>query len=159
MLQFKDIKTGNQELYFKSINNFGKYVPNNENYKIENEFKFDVLNDGELNYAEPKIYADVSNPITLEYLNKEIKNASYTDVTEELTYDGSLLRKSSVNLNDIAGTLIFNITIINNYDQEFVATISLKIPLEDDFTGETIYDGKLIKVIEDNTSYKFFRVK
>jgi hypothetical protein len=55
--------------------------------------------------------------------------------------------------------LIFNITIINNYDQEFVATISLKIPLEDDFTGETIYDGKLIKVIEDNTSYKFFRIK
>ena len=158
-VQFKDIKSGKQELYFKSINNFGKYVPNNENYKIDNEFKFDVLNDGELNYAEPKIYADVSNPITLEYLNKEVKNASYTDITEELTYDGSLLRKSSVNLNDIEGTLIFNITIINNYDQEFVATISLKIPLEDDFTGETIYDGKLIKVIEDNTSYKFFRIK
>ena len=112
-VQFKDIKSGKQELYFKSINNFGKYVPNNENYKIDNEFKFDVLNDGELNYAEPKIYADVSNPITLEYLNKEVKNASYTDVTEELTYDGSLLRKSSVNLNDIEGTLIFNITIIN----------------------------------------------
>ena len=25
----------NKELYFKSINNFGKYVPNNENYKIQ----------------------------------------------------------------------------------------------------------------------------
>ena len=158
-VQFKDLKTGKPALYFKSINNFAKYVPNSSDYKIEKEFNYEVLNDGELDYATPKVYADVSNPITLEYLNTDIKNASYTDVTEELTYDGSLLRKSSVNLNDIACTLIFNITIINNYNQEFVSTVSLKIPLEDDFTGNSIYDGKIVKTIEDNTTYRFFRTK
>ena len=81
-----------------------------------------------------------------------------TDITNPLTYDGSLLKKGGILLSKIACTLSFRVTIINNYDQKFVATVYVDIPIEDKFNNTNIYDGKVIKNIENTNIVKFVRV-
>ena len=55
--------------------------------------------------------------------------------------------------------LSFKVTITNNYNQEFVATVYIDIPLEDKASDTTIYDGKVIKEIKNTNLVKFVRGK
>ena len=55
--------------------------------------------------------------------------------------------------------IIINITIINNYNQKFVASVYIDIPLEDTTTGDNIYKGKFVKKIENTNFVKFFRLE
>ena len=156
-VKFNDLKKGNPGLYYKNVYDFGKFVINDEN-KIEDKLKYEVVLDGELDYSKPQIYADAVNPITLSYVNKNIlENKILSDISSDVRYDGTLLRKSGVILGDLACNLSFKLTIINNYNQEYVANIYLDIPLENTNVGATLYDGKMEKTIAGVT--KFFRIK
>jgi hypothetical protein len=53
----------------------------------------------------------------------------------------------------------FNINIINNYDQKFVANVYIDIPLEDTTTGDNIYKGKFVKKLENTNLIRFFRLE
>ena len=118
------------------------------------------MNDGDVDYSKPQIYADASNPISLEYINSDIKkNQILSDISSDVTYDGSLLRRGSVVISDISSHISFNINIVNNYNQKFVANVYIDIPLEDTVTGDTIYNGKFVKKIESENYIKFFRIK
>lgn len=187
-VRFGETKAGQPSLYYKDVNKFTKSVFsdidfNNPNVQITNgedanqestseerinnirdtkitdKLEFKVLNDGDIDYSKPQIYADCSNPITLEYVNENIKeNQILSDITSDLTYNGQILRKSAVILSDIQSNISFNLIIINNYDQKFMATVFIEIPLQDTVTGETIYDGKMVKILEKPNMIKFFRV-
>ena len=187
-VRFGETKAGQSSLYYKDINKFSKSVFsdidfNNQNVQITNtegtvqektledrlneirdnritdKLEFKVLNDGDIDYSKPQIYADCSNPITLEYVNENIKeNHILSDISSDLTYNGQILKKSAVILSDIQSSVSFNIIIINNYDQKFIANVYIEIPLQDTVTGESIYDGKMVKVIEKQNIVKFFRV-
>ena len=131
-----------------------------DNSKATEKIEYSILNDGDLDYSKPQLYADCSNPITLEYLNSKIKeNEIISDINNDVVFDGNILRKSGVVLGDIACTLSFNITIINYYNQKYVATVYLDIPLEDTTTGDNIYKGKFVKKIENTNFVKFFRLE
>lgn len=131
-----------------------------ENSKITDKIEFNILNDGDLDYSKPQLYTDCSNPITLEYVNSKIKeNEIISDINSDIVFDGNLLRKSGVVLSDIACTLSFNITLINYYNQKYVATVYLEIPLEDTTTGDNIYKGKFVKKIENVSLTRFFRLE
>ena len=92
--------------------------------------------------------------------NDNIKeNQIISDIKNEIIYDGNLLRRSGVVLNEIACTLSFNITLINYYDQKFVANVYVDIPLEDTNTGDNIYKGKFVKTLENTNLTKFFRLE
>ena len=178
---------GEASLYYKNINDFGKSIystlenkltneerseqqgDNPENQatqidydkdKIKDKLTYTILNSGDIDYTKPQIYTDCTNPITLEYVNNKIKeNHIISDITTDVTYDGNLLRKSGVILNQIQNSVSFKITIKNYYDQEFVSNVYIDIPLEDTVTGDTIYNGKIIKKIEKDNITKFFRIK
>lgn len=128
--------------------------------KITNILDFSILNDGDVDYSKPQLYADCSTPITLEYVNNKIKeNDIISDINNEVVFDGNVLRRGNIVLSDIACTVSFNINIINNYDQKFVANVYIDIPLEDTTTGDNIYKGKFVKKLENTNLIRFFRLE
>ena len=182
-VKFSGPEIGFPNLYDKDINDFGKSLYTTTEAKLTNEdtseekslktrifektdenkisdkLTFEVLNDGELDYSKPETYTDCSHPITLEYVNNIKENHIISDINSDITYNGTLLRKSGVILSEIKTSLSFRITLINNYDQEFIANVYLEIPFEDTITGETIYDGSFTKKIEGKNTFKFLRIK
>ena len=131
-IKFGDVQEGKPKLYFKNINDFGKSIikvdedseSKTNTQSIDSKLDYTIVNDGEIDYSKPQIYADCSNPITLEYINEDIKkNQIISDITQNLTYDGNLLRKSGIILSTISNYVSFNIHIKNQYDQEFIANV------------------------------------
>ena len=157
-VRFSGLEKGEACISFENAQNFGRFSNIEENV-IEEKLEYEVLNDGDIDYSKPQIYADCSNPILLEYANKNIKeNYVLSDLNQEIKYNGELLRKAGIFLDSIKCNLAFDITIINNYNQKFVANVYLDIPLEDTQTGDTIYNGKIVKKIENTNQIRFFRV-
>ena len=158
-VKFSNLENGTPSLAFENIQNFGKFSNIEENI-IKDKIEYKILNDGDLDYSKPQMYADCSNPILLEYANKNIKEDEIiSDIDTDLIFNGELLRRTGVFLDSIKCTVSFNITIINNYDQKFVANVYIDIPLEDTQTGESIYSGKQVKKIQTPNYVKFFRVE
>ena len=158
-IRYANLESGNASLLFKNVADFGKMTYSEDNV-IQDKLEYKVLNDGDMDYSKPQIYADASNPIILEYANRNIKeNSILSDISTDLIFDGTLLRKTGVILSTVKCTLSFDITIVNYYNQEFVANVYIDIPLEDTDTGKTIYDGKFVKKLENTNLIKFFRVK
>ena len=158
-VKFNDLETGTPKLYYKNVNDFAKLDINEDN-EIKDSMEFNIVNSGDADYTTPVIYSNCQNPITLEYVNSEMKeDTTISDISEPLTYDGTLLKKSGISLNSIKCNLSFRVTIVNNYNQKFVATVYIDIPLEDSFTNESIYDGKIIKNMENTNIVKFIRVE
>ena len=158
-VKFNGLETGNPKLYYKNVNDFAKLDINEEN-EIKDSKEFNIVNSGDADYTKPVLYSNCQNPITLEYVNSEMKeNTTISDISQPLTYDGSLLQKSGISLNSIKCNLSFRVTIVNNYNQKFVATLYIDIPLEDSFTNESIYNGSIVKNMENSNIVKFIRVE
>ena len=112
-IRYANLESGNASLSFKNVADFGKMTYSDDNV-IQDKLEYKVLNDGDMDYSKPQIYADASNPIILEYANKNIKeNSILSDISTDLTFDGTLLRKTGVILSTIKCTLSFDITIVN----------------------------------------------
>lgn len=144
---------GEPKLYFKGFNQFAKsdFVVENE---ITDPFDFTITSEDEANLDTPTLYNNSANPITLSYVNQNIKSDyTITDTSIPITYDGSLLKKCNVSLQSIACTLSFDIYITNNLAEEFKSTVFINIPLET--PEKTIYDGKF-NVTQD-TNFVFYR--
>ena len=97
---------GDPKLYFKSINDFAKSEFNEKNL-IENELNFKVTSEDEVDLTEPILYNNCANPITLSYINQNIKS-DYTmiDTENPITYNGKLLKRCGVSISSI-NTSIF----------------------------------------------------
>ena len=158
-VKFNNIQSGTPALYYKNVNDFAK-LTNSEENKIGDSLEFNIINSGEADYSTPVIYSNCQNPITLEYVNTGMKeNTIISDISTPLTYDGSLLRKSGILISQMECTLSFRITIINNYNQKYVATVYIDIPLKDSLNNTSIYDGKIIRNLENTNLVKFVRVE
>ena len=146
-------KLGEPKLYFKSINDFAKSNINEDNI-ISDSFEFNISSSDEANLSTPTLYNNLANPLTFSYVNSNIKSDyTITDVSSPITYDGSLLQKCNVNLEDIACTVSFDVYITNNLDQNFKTTVSVNIPLSCE--NKTIFDGSL--TVKQDTNYIFYR--
>ncbi len=153
-VQFSNIpKLGTPRLYFKSIHDFAKSTVTEEN-QITNSFEFTVSSADEADLSTPTLYNNLANPLTFSYVNSNIKSDyTITDVSSPITYDGSLLQKCNISLEDIACTVSFDIYITNNLDEEFKTTVSIDIPLSSE--DMSIFDGNLTK--KQTTNYTFYR--
>lgn len=147
--------SGTPNLYFKGLNQFAK-SEFDENNLIESNLDFEISSENEIDFTKPILFNNLANPITLTYINSNIKtDYTITDTSTPLTYDSSLLKRCNVLLNDISCKLSFDIYITNNLDQEFKSSVFITIPTED---GEkTIYDGAITK--KEKTNYTFYRYK
>ena len=140
-------------MYFKSLNNFAKSDIIEENL-ISDSFEFNVSSSDEADLNTPTLYNNLANPLTFSYVNTNIKpDYTITDVSSPITYDGSLLKKCNINLEDINSTISFDINITNNLDQNFRTNVSINIPLSS--ADKSIYDGNL--TLKNDTTYNFYR--
>ncbi len=146
---------GEPKLYFKGLHQFAKSDVVEEN-EIKDHLDFTITSEDETNLDTPTLYNNLANPITLSYVNQNIKSDyTITDTSTPITYDGSLFKRCNILLNTITCQLSFDIYITNNLEEEFKSTIFIDIPLE---TAEkSIYDGT-IKVTQD-TNFPFYRYK
>lgn len=146
---------GTPYLNYKNINNFGKYT----NIENTTNLDFKIIDyNNEINYEEPGLYNSLQNPITLGYVNKNIKT-KYPIINNNdiLSFDGSLLSRSKVSLDDIYTNISFDINIVNNLNQEFICSISIPVLLEDE--NSNIYTGNISKTFEFDNEYTFYRIK
>lgn len=145
--------TGNNALYYKNIQYFGKDI-SELTQKIENNFDFIISSEDNIDFNTPTLFNNTANPITLCYVNSNIKN-NYTlsDDIPNISYDGSLLKRCGITLNSISCKLSFLVTIENNLDEIYTCPIEFNIPLSTEST--TIYDGNLI--LTQETDFKFVK--
>ena len=148
-------KSGTPNLYFKSINNFSKGEIIDTNL-INDKFEFEITSNDEADLSTPVLYNNLANPITLSYINSNIKpDYTITDTSTPITYDGSLLKRCNVPLNDIACRPSFDVNIVNNKDEEFKCKVFFDIPLENE--EKSIYDGSI--TLRKKVNYTFYRYK
>ena len=151
-IKYKETPTiGEPNLYYKSVQNFAKSEIEEEN-KIENELNFEITSEEKTNFDKPILYNNCANPITLSYINQNIKT-DYTiiDTTNPITYDGTLLKKCAVPLSSLKTQIYLEIEIENNKTQKFRTNINIDIPYQDD--EKSIYDGNLIVKREVNNNF------
>lgn len=126
---------GEPNLYFKSIHQFSKSELIDEN-KIQDHLDFSISSEDSANLDTPTLYNNLANPITLTYINSNIKtDYTITDTSVPITYDGSLLKRCNVSLENIQARVSFDIYITNNLDQKFKSSVYLDIPLENEETS------------------------
>ena len=147
-------ETGTPSLYYKNINKFADNKIVKENL-LDKEIHFNVSGENETNLDKPTLYNNCANPITLSYVNNNIKK-DYSLDTYVNTYDGSLLKKCSVPLTSIECAVSFDGHIINNLEQEFICPLFITIPLKT-AADSSIYGGNII--LKDSTNYVFYRIK
>lgn len=146
-------EVGEPKLYFKGLPQFAKSELITEN-EIVNSLDFSITSEDEANLDTPILYNNLANPITLSYVNQNIKSDyTITDTSSPITYDGSLLNRCQVDLASISCKLSFDIYITNNLEEEFKTTVFLAIPLKT--ADKSIYDGNLN--ITQNTNFRFYR--
>lgn len=146
---------GEPNLYYKNIYNFAKSDITDSNL-INNRLDFNITSEDEANLETPTLYNNLANPIVLSYVNSNVKtDYTLTDTSSPITYDGTLLKKCAVLLNQINSSFSFDIHIINNLDQEFKCTVYIDIPIETE--TESIYDGKV--TLKKDTNFIFYRYK
>lgn len=143
---------GNPNLYYKGLTDFAK--PNiSEDNKLTDSLSFDISSDDEIDYSEPILFNNCANPITLSYVNSNIKN-NYTVTSDDnsLVQDGSLLKRCNVLLNDLSCSLSFSIFIENNLGDTFICPVNIDIPFED--SSSSIYNGNYTYTY--NPNYNFY---
>ncbi len=146
---------GEPKLYFKGLNQFAKSSLIEEN-EIHDNLDFNITSEDEANLDTPILYNNSANPITLSYINQNIKSDyTITDTSVPITYDGSLLKKCNIDLSTISCKLSFDIYITNNLEEEFKTTVFIDIPLETQ--EKSIYDGNI--TITQNHNFAFYRYK
>lgn len=145
---------GTPKLYFKGLTDFAKFSVI-EDKQINSELDFSISSEDEIDFSTPSLFNNCANPITLSYVNTNIKN-DYTinNTDNSITYDGSLLKKCNILLNDISTSLSFTINIENNLGEHFKCPIYIKIPLEED--SKSIYDGSYVHIY--NPNYSFYKL-
>lgn len=142
---------GKPEFYFKSINKFSKSEFTEEN-KIQDNLKFEISSEDNANLDTPILYNNLANPITLTYINNNIKtDYTITDTSTPITYDGSLLKRCQVPLESIKTNISFDIYITNNLNQKFKSSVYLEIPLK--YENTSILDGSITQKKAINTTF------
>lgn len=149
---------GTPTLYFKDINEFGKSSKISDN-QIQDSLNYTVVEgDSPIDYSKPMIDESVSSPITLEFINQDVKKNTIISNTNSLVFDGSLLSKANIPINSIRSSVSFRINIINNLDEMFSCNVSLEIPLQNS-DEESIIEGNITKTFDNLNHYKFYKLE
>ena len=154
----KESKKGDSRFNYKSPLIFGKYLDNIEN---TDRIDFNILHTNADNanndFSTPTFFTDCSNPITLGYLNKNVKTgAEILKTDEKIEFNGKLLKFANVPLKDVAFKVNFQIHIKNSLEESFVYTVDLNLPMQDE--NSSIYDGYIFKkMYNQSKSYYFLK--
>lgn len=143
---------GNPNLYYKNIDNFTTFN-HDTNQLLENELDFNISSENQIDYSSPTLFNNCANPITLSYVNSNIVTNYTLMDTNNIAYNGSLLKNCNITLNSISTKISFLITIVNNNDETYTCPMILSVPLSTE--NSTIYDGNIIYT--QNCNYDFVK--
>lgn len=144
---------GTPSFYFKEINNFTKDNFSDKNL-INDTLSFEITSDNETDFSTPILFNNCANPITISYLNNNIKTDYGIENSTGITYNGSLLNECFVTLTSLSSTVKFDIHIVNNLDEEFICNVYFDIPLSSE--DNSLTDGTF--TVEKVTVFKFNKV-
>ena len=144
-LSISNFESSNGNLYYLDITKFGTGDILKE-YEITENLDFSVLNDtnedNSINYNTPVFFADGSNPITLKFVNT-IKKNYVIENSEQLKFDGSILEKTGLKLEELNNKISFDIKIKDYNNDEYSSRINLRIPIEKE--NATIFNGSILE--------------
>lgn len=144
---------GIQNVYYKNLYDFATPKYSSENL-INKSITFEATPENNIDYSKPILYNNCANPITICYINSNLKdNYTFTNDISKLTYNGSLLKMCGIALSSLSCKISFNINITNNLDETYFCPVILNIPLSTE--SSTLYDGNL--TFKDTVNYKFIR--
>jgi len=146
-------KIGTPSLYYLDSKNFGT-EDYSENDKIEEELKFTVVNnrneDNSISTNTPILFTDLSNPITLKYVNHNVYKNFVFPTSESISFDGSLLNRIDIPTADLECSFSFYVVIVNNNNETFKHLLNIKVPIDN------IQSGHIVET-NDNLDYKFIK--
>lgn len=159
-ISFSNNSTGTLSLCYIPILNFG-LISNDELTnpgKQQNKIDFNIVDNKEILLnnivQEPSIDKNLVLPITLRYLNSNIKtNYTITNIDEKLSFDGNILKRASIPLSSIKNEVTFTIHIITKSGEEYMYPIHLQIPLQNEDNSKNIYDGSYSQELKFNNCY------
>ncbi len=144
---------GVPNLYYKCLTDFAT-TRFQETNLINSDLDFSISSDEQIDFSKPVLFNNCANPITLSYINSNIIDKYTVENTENsIIYDGSLLKKCNILLDDLNCKLSFTIYIENNLGEKFKCPVYITIPLEN--SSSSIYDGSYTYIY--NPNYTFFR--
>lgn len=159
-INFSNSDTGKLSLNYLPILNFGAVPELDTDIQPSDIISFNIIDDPKILLdtnsleSQPTIDKNLSIPITLRYLNHNLKtNHLITNIKENLFFDGSILKRSSIPLSSIKNELSFTIHIINKANEEYVYKVNLEIPLQNEDNSKNIYDGDFSKEFSFKNSY------
>lgn len=156
-----DVNYKNEEpvLYYKNPLEISKFRMNEEN-KINDRLTYKIVHTNEENqnsdYNDPTFYADCSNPITIEYVNKNIvQNYKVNKNKGLVSYDGRIFNNLDIDLKSLEPKISFTIHLKNGLDKMFSCNVILKLDFEND--NESIKSGYFIQIFDNIEKYKFIQ--
>lgn len=159
-ISFSNNSTGTLSLGYIPILNFGLISNEELTNPAEQQSKidFNIVDDKEILLnnivREPSIDKNLILPITLRYLNSNIKvNHTITNIEEKLSFDGSILKRASIPLSSIKNEVTFTIHIVTDSSEEYMYPIHLQITLQNEDNSKNIYDGSYSQELEFNNCY------
>ena len=137
-------RIGNPMLAYKDPLDFGKL--SNFDLQFDDEINFKITDTETDIFNEPTMYNNLSSPVTLVYLNSNIKQ-NFTVNQNETTvfYDGRLLKVANIDVSKLACNASFKIKITDLSNKEYEGTVSFDIPFKS--TESTILDGSILTTI------------
>ena len=144
---------GEQKLFYKNLNDFAtdKYEEKN---LIDGSLIFQSSSDDAIDYSTPVLYNNCANPITLCYINSNLKpNYTLPVGTSNIIHNGSLLKSCNITLNSLSCKIEFLVTIENNENELYTCPIILNLPLSTE--KSTVYDGSL--TLNNEANYTFIQ--
>jgi len=156
---------GNKFVNYKNPLSYGKFADLQYNDK-DITFSGIATNDENNNadYNSPVFYADCSNPVSLGYVDlgvlkdynvPEDDNYGTSLNARTILFDGSLLKKAGIKIEDLKCNLSFTIKIKNYLDEEFTCDVVLNSIAGDD----SIYNGYYTKEYTPQSSlYDFIKL-
>lgn len=147
---------GQSALNYKNPYDFGIFK---DTIEPTDRIDFKILHTNEDNkdndFSSPTFFTDCSNPITLGYLNKNVKeNCEITKSNEKIEFNGKLLKAADIPIEDVAFKVNFQIHIKNSLEESYVYTVDLNVPLQDE--NSSIYDGYIFKVMHNQSKSYYF---
>ena len=142
---------GTAVLNYKNPFDFGKLT----NFDLESaqNIEYNVTDEETGNFEKPTMYNNLSTPITLTYLNKDIYRNFQVRLNEtSIYYNGRLLNSANIDITKLKATISFNITINDKY----TCRLYIDIPYKTD--KNIITDGYVKQNLQLNGTGKFYQV-
>ena len=114
---------------------------------------FKVLNEETNDFGNPVVYNNLSCPITLTYLNKNVATNFQVRLNgTSIFYDGRLLKSANVDLTKLTASISFEIVI----NEQYTCKLYISIPYKTE-TG-SVLDGNVLQIVPLNGTAKFYQL-